>query len=453
MRLNKNYVVLSLFMVILLNYSAHALLVSGEKMKVEFQFTPNDRKEFSYYFLNNDYHTSDYVIIAETHKGADLTKYFTIEPDTFKSIHVGEHREFKIKVNLPEKIEVPGLNEVRVWVKGTPSEGTSGMVALPVVGVRFMISVLFPYKYLEWGLNIGNMNIDEKQNVVLTLRNLGEPTIESIYGKIEIINLETNETVRSMTTNTINNLISWQESQVSATFNSNGLRAGNYRAIATLYWDENSSRQEREFRIGQLEVFIRDFTKIFQKDAINRMMINVESGWNTLIEKLYADIEVFDSEGNQRKKFRSFDKDLGAWKTESLEAYFDTTGLNVSNYSIKVTLVYEGATTVKEGVIEIVDQANVETVDKIPRKSFFSMSLINSTSLLVIVLIIFVIINLILLLRKRKKDIDPEVVENIRKVLEKHSDTEVEQMLIKKGWQKDTIKEIIRQAKAKKKAS
>ncbi|MBN2368755.1 hypothetical protein JXC34_07065 [Candidatus Woesearchaeota archaeon] len=453
------------FCIVLITVSfAYGLGVYGSVLRHHIDFEPGYTDESTYTISNREGYTSNYNIRPQVRYGADLSPYITITPERIEDIPDGGHASFKVRIELPESLDVPGESLTWVKVEIEPTQ-PGALAAYPSIALSYYVFVLYPYKYIEWTFSAPNMNVNETKDFTISFQNLGEPTIDEAYADYTFINKETNQTIRQLRTNIETSIESRQERAIRAAFDSKGLAPGEYRVIADFHWDGNKSTTQSDFRIGTKNVKITNFTKLFEIDSINKFDINIESGWNTPINDIYAEITIRDLETQaERRKFKSLNTELRAWESKILDAYFDTKGLEKKEYKAEILLKYEGTTTYTEGIIRVDEDINAVTVDEIPGqvtfKSVFrslgaAVASIEMIHILILLLIIFLIINMFLVLsmfknRKKKEPqekIDPAVIEHVRELKKKYNDSYIKEKMIKKGWSEDKVEKVLRQAK------
>ena len=446
--MNYKRIFLLLFLCIFSLNFASGLGIGGEKLKVYVDFKPGEVASYEYVITNNDGYLSDYTIFVETAEGApDLAKYFTLTPDHFEDVITGETRQFNIQINYPSKISSPGQNEARVWVKSIPKGvAGGGLSARPVVGIRFLIFVLYPWKTVNWDLELPPINLNDKKNFVVSVENLGEPLLESVRAEIDVYNLDGIQ-IKSLRTGTETAIKPKEKRSMQAQFDSAGLPAGEYTAITRLYWDGNISDKNKTFIIGEKKVDILNYTKLFEYKAINKFDIIVKSQWNDPIKNIYAKIDIYDREKkNKLGSFKSFEDTLAGMEAKVLQAYFDTSSFEKGQYLASMDVIYDGTTTHEDGIIRIDENINAATVTEIPG-AFKITNLIPKFTvfnLLVMALLFFIIVNvyLVMTMVKKKKDlpeVDEEAVKSITELKKKYSEAYIRDMMIKKGWSKEKI--------------
>ncbi|MBT6821126.1 hypothetical protein HOA56_01760 [archaeon] len=447
--MSKKTTFIFIFLFIILTNSVFSLSISGSKLKNKINFEPGKESEYEYTFTNAAPYTSDFIIYFDKYEGSDdFMNSFEVTPNKYKDVEPGGSRLIKVKLKLPESVDVPGKTEYRVWVK---EDTTSSKVlkAVPAVGVRYIFNILYPGKYLTSKFTSNNINEGEKPNFLIEVSSLGTETIKTIHAEIEVYNKE--KLIGTLKTNTLSQLKSREGGELIGELDDTTLLSGDYRAEAKLFWDENNTTLSEVFRVGELKVIINDYTKEFRKDAINKIEIDIESKWNDVIKEIYADVEVYNVLGDKIiTSLKSFSRALKPWEKGPLEGYFDTTEIEEGEYPAKITLRYAGKTTVEDTIFVISEKAEeVEIVDEIPKKQIFSVrSFISSPFPLIMVLIIAAIFNIVLLLKKEKKKTnDDEAIENIKNLLKTHSKDELRILLIKKGWPEKTINDIYKKIK------
>ncbi|MBU0758411.1 MAG: hypothetical protein KKF44_10160 [Nanoarchaeota archaeon] len=448
------FIILFSFAILLSANHAYGVSIYGIEFLNNILYEPGQTLEYSYSFGNNDGVAGDYEIVMK----GDLSEYFEISQTEFLNVQPMERKNFKIKIRLPDSAPQRGLSQVLVGVQQRPPENLGGIAVRTRSNIHFLIFFPYEFKYVDWSIKAENMNVNETQEMTFTVQNLGEPTIDRIYSDIDIINQD-NLVVETVRSGIIQNLISRQKLTEKAYFNSEGFLPGDYTARFTLHWDSNISTQERTIKIGKKNVEITGFTDLFKRDAINSMGISIKSGWNTRIDNVYANVEIFDTEDSTVKaRFQSLPSSLSPWAEQGLQAYFDTTGLEKNSYKAIITLYYDGSKTIKEGHVTIEDTVPGAVIVESPAAEggYFLQLLRNNV--LTTILVILVLANIILfgavLISKKKHDMDednplihPKTIKEIKKYKQHHSIDDIHAMLKKKGWSEEHIKYIMKKIK------
>jgi hypothetical protein len=456
----RKYLAYCIFLLLFLS-SVSALAIMGRDAKFGINVVPGYTSEETFTITNNEGYTSTYDIIAVPMAGTDMTKYFNITPSRIENVGTGEATSTKVRVFIPENVDVPGVSEVWVKVQIDTTRG-GGITATPSVAIRYIFSVLYPSTYVSWGILISNLNVNETKKFGVSVQNIGIPTIKSTYADVTIKNKETNESYWNFRTETAADIVSWSSRTLNGEFNSAGLLPGDYVANFTLHYDDNISVKEGIFRIGSKNVYLQNFTRLFEKESINKMDIIIESAWNKQINEIYADVYIYDIEtGKELKRFKSLNTGLLPWEIKTLEAYFDTHGLEKKDYRAVAYLKYEGETAVKEGTITIGENINAVIVDEIPGtfsfsalKSSFAAAIKGINYYMVLIFLFIVSFGVLIAVYIKKRDdeediIDENVVNYIKDLRKTYSDDYIRDMMIKKGWSSDRASKVFIAVKKK----
>jgi len=373
-------------------------------LKDQLYFSPNLTKDFFYYYATNAGFTQDYEMYVRMLDDSlvDLTPYVTLDHTIDRNVPSGALMPISALLSLPEKIDIPGFHEIRVGARETQNLGGGMMGVKTASEARIIIVVLCPYDCASISFSAPNGNINESILFTFSIQNLGEHDMTA-KGKVEVISPD----------NFVLDVIRTEEKTIKSTvtdnligiLNTTNYKPGEYQAHAVLYWSkENVTEFNATFRIGNKYIRVVEYPKEFVKDAINKMQITVESGWNNPLQNMFAEVFVYDQFGNLLTSFKTISADISPWQQQTLLGYFDTTGLDYGSYPIKMHLNYENGRTVEEGIIEIKEGALAETVSEMPtelqKPSAITVSL---TTLLIIVIVLLVILIVVLLLFMKRK--------------------------------------------------
>ncbi|MFH1072048.1 MAG: hypothetical protein V1743_01310 [Nanoarchaeota archaeon] len=394
-----------LFLTLLLTPFSIGMGLRAPTLKDQLYFSPNLTKDFFYYYATNAGFTQDYEMYVRMLDDSlvDLTPYVTLDHTIDRNVPSGALMPISAHLSLPEKIDIPGFHEIRVGARETQNLG-GGMVGVKTASeARITIVVLCPHDCARVSFEAPNGNINESIHFSFSVHNLADHDLPA-KGKVEVISPE----------NFVLDVVRTEEKTIKSTaadnligiLNTTNYKPGEYRAHAVLFWGkENVTEFNATFRIGNKYVKVIEYPKEFVKDAINKMQITVESGWNNPLQGMYAEIFVSDQFGNLLTSFKTISADIGPWQQQTLLGYFDTTGLDYGTYPIKMHLNYENGRTVEEGTIEIKDGALAETVSEVPtelqKPSAFTVSL--STLLIIVIVLLVILIAILLLFLKRKQ--------------------------------------------------
>ncbi|MFH1915846.1 MAG: hypothetical protein ABIJ21_01145 [Nanoarchaeota archaeon] len=375
----------------------------GLNLKDEFFFQPGLERTYEYAFSTNAGFTQDYELYVRMLDGSttDLTPYVTINTYYVKDVSSGSIEPFTAYLKLPDKIDVPGIHEIRVGARETQNIGGGNMGVRTASEARIIIVALHPSDYAETGFSAPNANINDSMNFIFTIRNLGEPDLLT-KGRVDILEPETDLLLGvARTDETV--VKSTQRGELVAHFNNTGLRPGPYLVHAVLNWGkQNTTEWNATINIGTKSIKVTDHTKEFVKDALNKMQITILSGWNSKMRNVNAEVQVIKDD-QTFTTFKTISQDIDPWSAATLEGYLNTSGLDYGNYPIKIITRFEDYSSTHESTIEIKEGALTPVLEEEPQEK---TQLNIPTYMIVLIIIVstlflIFIILLILIMRRR----------------------------------------------------
>lgn len=368
-------------------FSANVIAISMSQMPLENRiiiFEPYLEKDFSVSVYNSERIES---VIYPGSLGAYAT---LIDDDPY-----GGPREIKMHLSLPETLD-PGVYEVIFG--GKEYRNVGGTVGgLASVVTRIKILSLHEGVYPDFSLSANDMGLGEKMNLTVNIENFGTQDIQNAYASIEIYDPNNNLVTTLKTANVLvpskkNDL---QPVIVKVAFDSSqfNLQPGFYKAVATLSYDGRTMPEKREatFRLGTLEVFVRDWTKVIYANVTNKFVVTIESDWAGGIEDVFARVYVPD------QVLKTPNLDLSKFQTASLETYWEAKKLELRNYTITIEVFYAGTSIKKDVQVEVV--APIEPVEEKPFK-------ISPMAIGAIILALLIALNIYFFVFKKNNDKD-----------------------------------------------
>ncbi len=316
-----------------------------------------------------------------------LSEYITLSKTIIKSDST--ERAFKAIIKLPKEVEKPGHH--KVWViaeeiidesKASSTIGTSSNVM-----VYILIHILNPGKYIDMSLSAPNVNLNEPVNFAVNVKSFGKQDIGSIKAAIEVYSPDNKKLTTVYTEE--KSLKSNAEETLHALFDTKGYLSGTYNAIAKLNYDGKTKEDEENFKIGELNIKIINYTKEFEKDKINKFNVEIESDWGNKMENTYGKIKV------NNEIIKTPNIDLGPWEKKTITTYWDTKNVEIGSYDAEITIYYESKTTVETGKVSVVKKKEV-LVEK-PGAITISLS---TTTILILIIILLIIIDIIWITKK-----------------------------------------------------
>lgn len=373
------------FLFFFLLSSAFALGITPSR--TELDYAPGSVKELSY-TIRGDVGTEIEVI-----KQGKLSEYIEVtSPGNFTLDGTGAGR-ISIKFTMPELSE-PGLHEGLIGAQEGIPVGVGGVVARVAVLSQIWVRLPYPEKYLDfWFEAAKQVATDSMMQFVVKMTNRGL-TVEHISGAIEIFDSLGNS-IAIIPMTTASNLAFGQSSKITADWSTAGVKAGNYRAVTTVNYDEKTKVFEHWFTVGEMRLEIVNVNASqFLKDSIGKIPITVSSKWNDELKGVYATIDI-SSAGKHITQLQTPTKTVGSWATEKLETYWDTAGLPLGSYTADIIVYYADKTTSTKKQLKIVETLSEET-----------QLAISPDVLMISILVFIVIILAFAYLRKKKKSQD-----------------------------------------------
>ncbi len=378
----KKSLILFCFVSLFIIFSYSSVFALGlAPAKREVNFEPGYKFAVTYIILTKD-SNQDYEVYAEGFY-KDYVKFD-------QTIFTGSG-SVTAYVTLPEKPIKYGPNNLYIRIKEINKE-IRGVSTILDVGALIRVHVPYPGKYAEISkLRVQNVNENEPINLELVVSSRGDENITvnpwlEFYSDNELIDtIELSEQLIPAKMEYI------YEEKIDSTSYPSGI----YNITAYADYGPGTANRTIPFRIGTLFVDIINYTEEVVAGKINPFEIEIESKWNSDIDKIYALVELKNQTGKVLE-FKTPPTDLKKWESDTLKAYLNAENLNVGEYETDLTLFYEDATTKKQATIKI-----IKARGSFYTTTTFKVIIIAGGSVLLI--IILLIIYLIFRKRFRKK--------------------------------------------------
>ena len=333
----------------------HALGITPGMKTID--FTPNLKQTFDFTILNNEHKKFDAVVSLD----GKLRDYVKLDKEI---IHFDENMDsytYRYSVEFPKEVGSPGENIIRIIVteRLPESENVDGSVVIATTAVAYQLKVKVPYpgKFAKTDLRVGESGSGGTTVFYVKAYNLGKQDINRAYASIDILG-PTNEKIitlesegkpiKSKTTEEF--IVPWTAD----------VNPGMYHAVVTLRYDDKIARAERNFGVGNLKVDVRSITvKDYRLGGVARFSIDIESKWNERISGVYAEMTVLDSNDDVIASFKSASEDIGPMGRATLQAYWDTEGVDRGTYRAVLKLHYSGQVTERELEVTV----NFDSID------------------------------------------------------------------------------------------
>lgn len=303
----------------------------------EVNFEPNYEGDFVF-----NYEFSETFSLNVSVK-SDLEDYVTLDRDFFEGSGT-----VNVHLKLPAQISEPGTHRIEVIASpDTSKAGRTGTVGIvPAIGGVIKVYVPYPGKYAETEFQIKDSNEGGETPFSLKIYSKGSEAINT-NSRIEIFDLqnksvdvfELGEDLVEPTDFTV----------IDSVIDTSAYKAGDYRAVATVKYENGEQKSEDDFKIGELFVEIIGFTQTVEKGRINPFFVEVASRWNDPIENVYGEVFI---EGRDIQ-FLTPSLTLQGWQTGTLQGYFDTSSIEEETEQVQAKIVVHYEEKVSEKLVDV----------------------------------------------------------------------------------------------------
>lgn len=395
--MNKGLFIL-IFLILL---SSNVLALGITPGRSNFDYSSGTQKEVEFSIINSEKKDSNMIVLVQ----GELNASISVSEVSFQMSASESEKKLKYIFNMPVGLS-PGLHTAEVVVIQLPAKSeTSEAFIGSAIGVTTQIHVFVPYpgKYVEADLNVIGSDSDGEVTFVIPVMSRGELGIKNVKAKIDIYG-PLNKKVESVDTDEFS-LESQERRELVATWKSD-VDPGPYRAVATVIYDENTAKVEKNFNLGVAlleleEIEVNDFSL----GDIAKFELLVENKWSQTIAGAYAQMLIYNDDGEVIADFKSATYDIPPLEKALIIAFWDTAGVRKGTYASSVFLKYSQESVQKDFQLEVSDnQINVVGLGYVISKGGKSSGGDNSlTIILVTAIVMLVIINLIWFLVLRKK--------------------------------------------------
>lgn len=335
--------------------NADAIGVTPGRTTVDFE--PNMERAVTFTIINNEHKNFNAYIYAED----ELKDIITSEKNIIEFRETDDSKTFTYKFRLPEKFEKPGDHWAKIIIMEMQpdTENREGQVVLATTAVAHQLRVKVPYpgNYADIDLIVNDAEPDAEAGFFIKIFNIGTENIKKAYATIDIMGA-TNEKIATIESEEIQ-VESKKTGEINLAWKAE-VNPGMYHAVATVNYDGNVAKAEKNFAVGAMRIDVLDVkVRNFVLGGIAKFEINTENKWNQKISDVFAEMSVNDRNGDQVASFKSSSTDVGALQRSTLYAYWDTEGVAKGAYDAKLILHYGGKTS--ERLLKT--SVNLESID------------------------------------------------------------------------------------------
>lgn len=350
----------------------------------------------------NDQHHSMRVVL---NTGGDLKEYVKLDNNIIDFDSNEYEKSFTYSITLPKDLK-PGKDVLKVAAVELPKsfevqQEDNIVIATTAVIHQLIVNVPYPRLYAEARLTTTPGNKEKTVVFTIGIQNLGNQDFEA-YSDI-IIKSPTNQEIAKLTTDK-KQFIAGGSGKLTIVWEAPN--PGLYTAEVVVHYNNKFLKIAKTFEAGGKHLRIKSVSiKNFKLGSVARFNILLESLTNKNLEKVYADLKVATPKGSIIGQSTTAPIDIAAFSTGTLQAYWDTEGVEAGDYDLDVTIHYNDKTLnalfkAVVGIDNIVIQGFEPTAKVVTGKSSAS-----TIALLVVLVVVLVVINLVwlfYLLKKRK---------------------------------------------------
>ena len=394
---NKGCLMVAIVLLVLLSSNVLALGITPARTTVD--FSPGLEQTVSFSVLNSEHKNSNLVVYVQ----GELNQSISLKETSINMQASEDSKQMSYSFKLPQNLE-PGSHMAEVVVLQLPekSEGSNAYVGAAVgVATQLEVFVSYPGKFAEASLNIVNAEQNGEATFVIPVVSRGDLDLVSVRANIDIYT-KLNEKVATFNTNEIS-VKSGDRKEIVAKWKAD-VPIGSYRAVATLIYDSEVLRLEKEFSVGSAVLDLQQITvNEFKLGGIAKIEMLVENKWTEPMQGVYTETEVFNAKGQVMADFKSPTYNIQPLNKVVLTSYWDTAGVKEGQYESNLYLRYGEKSTqskmqlkVSEDSIEFIGLGYVIS----EQKSSGSGGSLNT--MLIIGIVVLVLINLVWFLVLRK---------------------------------------------------
>ncbi len=387
--------ILILLVVFLATYVS-ALGITPARTQIEYH--PGESQTYGFKVINSESKPINVAIIVN----GDHKDSVTLSESLF-SLNAGEEKTLSYNLKVPDNLP-PGESKIEIVAVQLPdqfAETSEAFVGASIAVVtQAVIFVPYPGKYAESDLSIIGPD-NGKVTFVMPVVSKGDLDIVRARATLDIYT-SLNEKIETLSTNEVS-VPSKERKELVSEWDSTNIPPGRYRAVATIIYDEETITLEKEFSVGQQSLDIKQIeVNDFSLGGIAKFEILAENKWSEKLTGVYAEMEVYNEQGDTIANFKSATYDIDPLKSELITAFWDTDGVKEGVYDSSLFINYAGQKARHELKLDVSDNQIkvIGTGYVISEDSGGGNSLII---ILVSVIVILVIINLLWFLIIRKK--------------------------------------------------
>ncbi|MGM5481785.1 MAG: hypothetical protein ACQESE_05250 [Nanobdellota archaeon] len=270
----------------------------------------------------------------------ELAEYIDLSQETITLRPSENEKTIYYKITVPDDLP-PGITQGYVIVKDiSSSEGDGDSLVSASVEVKQKINVFSPYpdRYIDGDLFVQATDLNRPVVFSAHVKNKGKKETD-VSGSIIIRTPANAEIGRVPIEQTTLSQLSAKKLRVSFNELEN---PGVYIAEAHINYADTYLTIKKQFMVGNKEVEASEISvDEFRLGEIVRLHLNLVNHWNQKISGVTAEVEVLDETGTIIDSSETTGADINAYDSATLDAYWDTEGIDQGTYDIAVRVLYD----------------------------------------------------------------------------------------------------------------
>ncbi|MEK6819136.1 MAG: hypothetical protein AABY10_04355 [Nanoarchaeota archaeon] len=379
------FIIVFVFIMFVSNFVSAIGITPG---RTTLDFQPSLEKDVDFSVLNNEHKSMQVVFVVQ----GELNSSILLSENNIAFMPSEESKSFKYKVNLPKSLE-PGLHKAEIVALEIPKSSSGGTFVGAAVAVVSELNVYVPYpgKYVDFDLSILDTEQNSTATFIVPVVSRGKIGIGEIRALIDIYT-PLNEKVGTVETD-FTALEPGERTELTAKWPAN-VNTGSYLAKATVFYDGESRDLEKQFSVGNNLISMESIlVNQFSLGEIAKLQILVENKWNQELKNVYANLLVFNRDGETMADVKSASEDIPSLSRKELIAYWDTVGVKEGEYDGKLLIQYGQKSADKNLLLKVnSDSLDITGVGYAIRGR--GGGGFNVTDILIVLVIILLIVNL-----------------------------------------------------------
>lgn len=333
--------------------------------------------------LTNHYFITDTSLPVDVALGGSFARYAQVTPVV--------DNQFELMINFPTEPIAPGTYSLSLSATEVAETEFAGIGSLTSVSKQFVVEVYSWDKEITASLSAPSVNENGTVHFAVTVQSRTYSDIDSVRAKITIFNLE-NVTLAEVYTNR-RALPALGQETLTASFNTTGLRPGQYFAQALVEYDGRQKVADASFRIGTMELILLNYTQTLEQ-GFTLFQARVFNNWGNELRNVYAKLILQDQFQIMQPLLQTPSIALQPWQEGIVEGIVKI-DFPAGEYNGTIQLFFEGEQkeeSVEFIVIESISPEKVKADIELSRKNMI-IQLLAIGVLILIVFILFLLKN------------------------------------------------------------